>query len=76
MIATDLDAIRGALQVDRWNLMAVSYGTLVALEAMRRYPDGIRAALLDSPYPPNSVAWAEQASTTAPAKQEKARPTW
>ena len=68
-IAADLDAIRGALQVERWNLMAVSYGTLVALDAMRSTPQGIRAVLLDSPYPPNSVAWAEQASTTAAAYQ-------
>jgi pimeloyl-ACP methyl ester carboxylesterase len=49
----DLEDLRRALGVARWNLMAVSYGTRVALEAMRRTPTGIRSAVLTSPLPPN-----------------------
>lgn len=61
----DMEHIRRALGVKRWNLAAISYGTLVALDAMRTYPATIRAAVLNSPYPPNSAAWAEQATTAA-----------
>ena len=52
----DLDDLRRALGVTQWNLMAVSYGTRVALEAMRPTPAGtrsIRSAVLTSPLPPN-----------------------
>lgn len=61
----DIEHIRRALGVKRWNLAAISYGTLVALDAMRTYPDTIRAVVLNSPYPPNSAAWAEQATSAA-----------
>jgi pimeloyl-ACP methyl ester carboxylesterase len=47
--------------------MSISYGSLVALHAMRLHPTTIRSAILNSPYPPNSASWAEQASTTAAA---------
>jgi pimeloyl-ACP methyl ester carboxylesterase len=45
-----------------WNLYAVSYGTRVALEMMRRAPGHLRAVVLDSLYPPQvnaelSDAW-------------------
>jgi pimeloyl-ACP methyl ester carboxylesterase len=49
--ATDLDDLRKALQVDQWNLLGISYGTRLALTAMRSHPDGIRTVLLDSVYP-------------------------
>jgi pimeloyl-ACP methyl ester carboxylesterase len=65
----DIEALRTAFQIDRWNLLSVSYGTLVALHAMRTNPQTIRSAILNSPYPPNSVTWAEQASTAAAAYQ-------
>ena len=63
----DLEALRRAFGVKQWNLLAISYGTLVALDAMRQSPSSIRSAILNSPYPPNSVSWAEQASGTAAA---------
>ncbi len=65
----DIEALRQAFQIDKWNLLSVSYGTLVALHAMRTSPQTIRSAILNSPYPPNSVTWAEQASTAAAAYQ-------
>jgi pimeloyl-ACP methyl ester carboxylesterase len=60
--ADDMEAMRRAFGVDRWNLAAISYGTLVALDAMRTTPGSIRAVILNSPYPPNSASWAEQIS--------------
>jgi pimeloyl-ACP methyl ester carboxylesterase len=65
----DMEVVRKAFGVTQWNLVSVSYGTLVALHAMRTHPDGIRTSILNSPYPPNSITWAEQASTTAGAYQ-------
>jgi pimeloyl-ACP methyl ester carboxylesterase len=63
----DMEALRRAFGVQRWNLAAISYGSLVALHAMRTKPESIRAVILNSPYPPNSVTWAEQASSAAAA---------
>lgn len=56
----DIEVIRRALAVEQWNLAAISYGTLVALDAMRVSPGSIRSVILNSPYPPNSASWAEQ----------------
>ena len=63
----DMDVLRKAFNVDRWNLVAISYGSLVALHAMRVSPESLRSVILNSPYPPNSVTWAEQVSSTAAA---------
>jgi pimeloyl-ACP methyl ester carboxylesterase len=63
----DMEAIRQALGVEQWNLLSVSYGSIVALHAMRTYPATLRSVILNSPYPPNSVSWAEQASIAAAA---------
>ena len=63
----DMEALRQAFGVQKWNLLSISYGSLVAMHAMRTHPDGIRAVILNSPYPPNSVTWAEQASSAAAA---------
>ena len=61
----DMEALRSAFGVRRWNLAAISYGSLVALHAMRASPASIRSVILNSPFPPNSVTWAEQASSAA-----------
>ncbi len=50
--ADDVEDVRRALGVARWNLFAVSYGTRLALEVLRRHPGGVRAAALDSVLPP------------------------
>lgn len=63
----DLEQLREAYGVDQWNVLSVSYGSLVAMDAMRSHPQSIRSAILNSPYPPNSVSWAEQATVTADA---------
>ncbi len=63
----DIESLRQAFRVRRWNLAAISYGSLVAMHAMRTHPQTIRSVILNSPYPPNSVTWAEQASSAAAA---------
>ncbi|MGY6519368.1 MAG: alpha/beta fold hydrolase [Lysobacteraceae bacterium] len=63
--ALDLQDLRRALGVGQWNLFGVSYGTTLALEAMRTDPEGIRSALLDGPAPPNARYEAERAANFA-----------
>lgn len=58
--ALDLDDLRRALGIEEWNLWGLSYGTMVALEALRSTPEGIRSVILDSPVPPNVPGKAER----------------
>ncbi|NNF53720.1 MAG: alpha/beta fold hydrolase [Acidimicrobiales bacterium] len=50
--AKDADAIRQVLGYDQWNILGISYGTKLALEMTRQYPETIRASVIDSVYPP------------------------
>lgn len=50
-IAADLDAVRQALGVERWNVLGVSYGTRLALAYDRAFPGRARTLTLDSPAP-------------------------
>lgn len=52
--AYDLYDLRRSLAVEQWNLMAVSYGTLMALEATRVDDQGVRSLILDSLVSPES----------------------
>ena len=47
----DLDAVRQVLGYERVNIWGVSYGTRVALEYMRRYPEATRSSILDGVAP-------------------------
>lgn len=49
--ASDVNALRLALDYDKWNLYGVSYGTRLAQTIMRDYPEGVRSVVLDSVYP-------------------------
>jgi pimeloyl-ACP methyl ester carboxylesterase len=49
----DLEALRAALGADRWNIYGVSYGTRVAQHYLRRYPERVRALILDGVVPPD-----------------------
>jgi len=51
--AADVENIRTALGYEQINLWGGSYGTRLALEVMRLYPDGIRSVVLDAVYPPD-----------------------
>ncbi|CAN5857173.1 hypothetical protein BH24CHL6_BH24CHL6_07100 [soil metagenome] len=59
--AADLDDLRLALGYEQWNLYGISYGSRLALTAMRDHPDGIRSVILDSVYPPQRDIYAEGA---------------
>jgi pimeloyl-ACP methyl ester carboxylesterase len=48
----DIDAVRSALGYERINLWGGSYGTRVAQEYLRRYPQHVRSVVLDGAAPP------------------------
>jgi pimeloyl-ACP methyl ester carboxylesterase len=50
--ARDVDLIRRALGVEQLDLLALSYGTLVALLAAAEHPEGVRTMILDAPVDP------------------------
>jgi pimeloyl-ACP methyl ester carboxylesterase len=49
----DLERVRAALGIDEWNLYGVSYGTRVAQHYLRRFPEHVRAVVLDGVVPPS-----------------------
>ena len=49
--ADDMEKARLALGIDRWDVIGFSYGSRLALELIRRHPQGVRAGLLDSVLP-------------------------
>jgi pimeloyl-ACP methyl ester carboxylesterase len=53
--AADLEAVRQALGAERINLVAVSYGTRVALEYLRMHPQRARRMVLDGVAPPDMM---------------------
>jgi pimeloyl-ACP methyl ester carboxylesterase len=52
--ATDVNDLRLALGYDQVNLYGVSYGSRLALEVMRDFPDGVRSVIIDSVFPPQA----------------------
>lgn len=51
----DMDAVRAALGVERWNLIGASYGTRAALEYQRQFPQRVRRSIIDGVAPPDMV---------------------
>lgn len=51
--AADLADLRVALGIDEWNLRGISYGSALAIEAVRNHREGIRSVLLDSVVAPD-----------------------
>ena len=49
----DLDAVRRALGAERIDLVGASYGTRVALEYQRQFPQAVRRSVLDGVAPPD-----------------------
>ncbi|HYH18446.1 MAG TPA: alpha/beta hydrolase [Azospirillum sp.] len=60
-IADDVADLAAALGAPRVNLFAISYGTRVALEVLRRHGGRVRATVLDAVYPPDVNAREEEA---------------
>jgi len=52
-MAFDVIAIARSLDYNSWNLLGLSYGTRVALAAMRLQPDGLHTAILGGSVPPD-----------------------
>jgi pimeloyl-ACP methyl ester carboxylesterase len=57
----DLDRVRVALGYDRINLYGSSYGTIVAQQYVRRFPDRVRSVILDGVAPPQVALGATSA---------------
>lgn len=55
----DLEAVRQALGAPQFDLVGVSYGTRVAQQYLRRYPDAVRSVVLDSAVPNQLVLGSE-----------------
>ncbi len=51
--ADDLEALRVALHIAKWNVYGISYGTDLALTYMRQHPRGIRSVAIDGVLPPS-----------------------
>ncbi len=49
--AADIEALRQALGYDKINLYGISYGTRLALTALRDFPQGIRSVVIDGVVP-------------------------
>jgi pimeloyl-ACP methyl ester carboxylesterase len=47
----DLEMVREALGIAKWNLLGISYGTRKALTYMKMFPDSLRSVILDGVMP-------------------------
>jgi pimeloyl-ACP methyl ester carboxylesterase len=52
--AADLEDLRLALGIPKWNIYGISYGTDLTLTYMRLYPQGLRSAAIDGVFPPST----------------------
>jgi pimeloyl-ACP methyl ester carboxylesterase len=57
--AADVRDIATALGYARVNVFGISYGSRLALEVMRDYPEIVRSSVIDGVYPPNIDAYPE-----------------
>ncbi|HEX3370087.1 MAG TPA: alpha/beta hydrolase [Candidatus Cybelea sp.] len=59
--ADDVDDLRAALHIAKWNVYGISYGTDLALTYLREHPGGIRSVAIDGVFPPSlaggAAAW-------------------
>ncbi len=50
-IAADINDLVSVLNIQAYNLLAISYSTKIAQVLLRDYPNGIRSVVMDSPLP-------------------------
>ena len=55
--AADLDDLRTALDIPKWNVIGHSYGVQLTGTYMHKYPDAIRTVVLDGVVPANAVSF-------------------
>ncbi|GGA12686.1 alpha/beta fold hydrolase [Dyella caseinilytica] len=60
--AQDLEDVRKALGSPAFDLVGVSYGTRMAQQYVRHYPDSVRSMVLDSPVPNQVILGEDMAS--------------
>lgn len=48
----DMESLRAAFGIDRWNVWGVSYGTRLGLAYAREHPDQVHSLVIDSVYAP------------------------
>ncbi len=65
--AADVNDLRIALGYQQVNLWGISYGTRLALTVMRDHPEGLRAVVIDSVFPPEVDDAAETVRNTTEA---------
>ena len=53
--AQDIEALRKALHVSRWNLWGTSYGSRLAFAVARDFPDSVRSIIHDGPSDPGQA---------------------
>lgn len=59
--ASDIEQLRHDLGYKSINLYGVSYGTLLALQYMRNFPNSLRSVILDGVVPPQSNPYVDSA---------------
>jgi len=69
-MAADAEDLRVALGIETWNVMAHGTAGRIALEYLRRYPEHVRAAVLDSPGWPGIDPFAASIVATRHATDE------
>ena len=62
--AADYGDLRQALGYTQWNVYAIGYGSLIAFEMMRNYPQTIHSVMFEATIPPQVDIYAEQGSQT------------
>lgn len=51
-MAYDLHALKAALGYDKWGVYGVSYGTRIAFEYVKQFPEDVKELVMDSPVTP------------------------
>jgi pimeloyl-ACP methyl ester carboxylesterase len=67
----DLDDVRKAIGAAQLNLVGISYGTRVAQEYLRRFPERARTVVLDSIVPPELALGSEHARNLDAALEQQ-----
>ena len=66
----DLENLRQALGYQQWSIYGVSYGTRVAMQYLRQFPDSVRSIVIDGVVPPDEVLGANIAMHSETALQQ------
>ena len=69
-MSADLADLRVALGIPKWDVYGISNGGRLALELVRRHPQGIRSLVLDASLPPQGNYFGEQWPHAARAFEE------